>query len=273
MADVSGAKRFLRNVGILLAGALVLVYFAAFALLVAWQRDLLFIGTQYGPASVSQGYGARVVQERDGTLLTVWEMAPPRAGAPTIVFFYGNGGRLYHFAQVGRVLNGDGYGILLASYRGYSGNPGRPSEAGLMDDARAILAGRDPRRTILWGQSLGTGVAARMAAEGRASALILPSPYTSVVDVAAARFPIYPVRMAMWDSFDTLSIVDRIKVPVLILHGTDDLTVPFAMGGIVAGRLGARATLVPIEGGTHDLVPADLLPPARAWLARHGAGR
>ncbi|HWA91848.1 MAG TPA: alpha/beta hydrolase [Rhizomicrobium sp.] len=265
--------RLLRNIAILLAGALVLLYFAAFALLVGWQRDLLFIGTQYGAAPLARGYTAHIVREHDGTALTVWAMAPKRAGAPTVVFFYGNGGRLYHFAQVGRVLNADGYGILLASYRGYSGNAGRPSESGLMDDARAILSGMPAAKTILWGQSLGTGVAARMASEGRGFLLILQSPYTAVVDVAAMRFPIYPVRMAMWDRFDTLSIVDKIEVPVLILHGTADRTVPFAMGGILASRLGARATLVPIAHGTHDLLPSELLPPARAWLARLGGMR
>lgn len=266
--------KFLRNVAILLAGALLGVYLVVFVLLVAGQRDILFVGATYGPTPLRDGYSARTVHEQDGTALAVWEIAPSRPGAATIVFFYGNGGRLYHFADIGEALHDkDGSGIVLASYRGYSGNAGHPSEDGLMADARAILAGRPPAKTILWGQSLGTGVAARMAAEGRCAALILQSPYTAIVDIAAARFPIYPVRWTMWDTFDTRSLLPRIKVPVLILHGTADTTVPFAMGEELARRFGRQAELVPIPGGTHDLDETQLLPPAQAWLARHGEAR
>lgn len=265
--------RFWRNVAVLLAGALLGVYLVVFVLLVAGQRDILFVGASYGPTPLRAGYSAHTVHEPDGTALTVWEIAPSRLDVPTIVFFYGNGGRLYHFADIGAALHEDGYGIVLASYRGYSGNAGHPSEDGLMEDARAILAGRAPAKTILWGQSLGTGVAARMAAEGRCAALILQSPYTAIVDIAQARFPIYPVRWTMWDRFDTVSLLPRIKVPVLILHGTADTTVPFAMGEALAQRFGRQAELVPIPGGTHDLDETQLLPPAQAWLAKHGGMR
>src|SRR5207244_4333098 len=99
----------------------------------------------------------------------------------------------------------------LASYRGYSRNPGDPSETGLMADARAVLASlpKNHGPVIVWGQSLGTGVAARMASEGRANALILQSPYTSIANVAALRFPVYPVRLLIKDPFDTLSLVPK----------------------------------------------------------------
>jgi pimeloyl-ACP methyl ester carboxylesterase len=260
--------RFLRNVAILLGGALVGVYLLVFVLLVASQRDILFVGTRYGATPLRAGYHARTVEESDGTALTVWEMPPTRPDGTTIVFFYGNGGRLYHFADIGEVLHGEGYGIVLASYRGYSGNSGSPSERGLMDDARAILKGHVPSKTILWGQSLGTGVAARMAAEGRCRALILQSPYTAIVDIAAMRFWVYPVRWTMWDSFDTRALLPKIKMPVLILHGTADMTVPFAMGEELAHRFGRQAAFVPIPGGTHDLVESQLLPPAQAWLRK-----
>ncbi len=266
-------RQFLRNVAILLAGALAIVYVAVFALLVTYQRNLLFIGGRHEQA-IDRAYLAATVAERDGTRLNVWRIAPAAPGAPLIVFFYGNAGTLSDFAAIGEELHGDGYGIVLASYRGYSGNRGSPSEAGLMSDARAILdalpKGHGP--VVLWGQSLGTGIAARMTAEGRADALILQSPYTSVMEVAAERFPIYPVRWFIEDRFDTLSLAARIKVPVLIIHGTDDETVPFAMG-LTLSRTFPHARFVPVPGGSHNLYDTQILPPAEKWLKENAALR
>ena len=259
-------RQFLRNVAVLLGCGLAIAYVAVFALLVTYQRNLLFIGGRH-EETIDPAYLAGTVGERDGTRLTVWRIAPSAPGAPVVVFFYGNAGTLSDFAVIGEELHRDGTGIVLASYRGYSGNAGTPSEDGLMNDARAILdalpKGHGP--VVLWGQSLGIGIAARMAAEGRADALILQSPYTSVMEVAALRFPIYPVRWFMEDRFDTLSLAQRIKVPVLILHGTDDETVPYAMG-VTLSRKFPNASFVPVLGGTHNLYDSQILPPAQRWL-------
>jgi hypothetical protein len=188
--------------------------------------------------------------------------------APEVVFFYGNAGVLSDFAAIGAALHREGYGVLLASYRGYAPNAGAPSEDGIMADARAVLAslpqGHGP--VVLWGQSLGTGVAARMASEGRASALILQSPYTSIPDVAGRFYPYFPVHLLMRDRFDTLSVIGRIDKPVLIVSGTADATVPFDMAQTLAARLGRRATFVPIPGGGHDLPERDVLAIAGRWL-------
>lgn len=262
--------RALRNTAIVLASGLLALYVAVFAVLVVWQRDILFIGSHYAAAKLPRGsiYRSRTIRESDGTNLTLWQALPAQAGKPVIVFFYGNGGTLLQFTYIGEQLRRQGFGIVLASYRGYSGNPGLPSEDGLMADARAVLASLPPGPKVLWGQSLGTGVVARMAAEGRADALILQSPYTAIVDVAAWRFPVYPVRMVMRDRFDTASLLPRIKVPVLILSGTADPVVPYDMGVTLAHRFGKQAQFVSIAGGTHDLTAGEVLPPAEAWLWR-----
>ncbi len=260
----------LRNIAILLVAALASMYVLFFAFLYFYQRDLLFLRGRFDDMRPDL-YQSETVKESDGTQLEVWEVSP--AGhAPIIVFFYGNAGTLSDFAELGAKLHEEGYGIVLASYRGYSGNRGLPSEDGLMNDARSILKSLpvDHGPIVLWGQSLGSGVAARMASEGRASVLILQSPYTAVVDVAAERFPIYPVRWVMADRFDTLSIVPKIKMPVLIIHGTDDDTVPFSMGEALAKRFGSEATFVPIaHRGHNDLGVNDLAPIAEPWLKEH----
>jgi pimeloyl-ACP methyl ester carboxylesterase len=250
--------------------AAALLYLLALAALYYSQRDMVFVRARWWHESAPpSGFIERTVKENDGTRLRIWESGPPDKGKATVVFFYGNAGTLSDFSGVGEMLRQEGYGVVLGSYRGYSGNSGSPSEEGLFADARAILLslphGYGP--VVVWGQSLGTGVAARMAAEGRASGLILQSPYTSVVDIAAMAYPLFPVRLLDTDPFDTLSLVSRIRMPVLIIHGTDDWTVPFWMGKQLTARLGREATLVPIPHGGHDdLSEGDLVPPALQWL-------
>jgi hypothetical protein len=149
--------------------------------------------------------------------------------------FHGNHGslrgeryRLKHFkdAQMG---------VLLLAYRGYSGNAGVPNEQGLYADARAALDwleqnGVASTSTVLHGISLGTGVATKMAAERDFAAVVLESPYTSTVDVAAYRFPIVPVTWLMEDRFESLARIRAITEPILIMHGDADTVIPQRFG-------------------------------------------
>jgi pimeloyl-ACP methyl ester carboxylesterase len=259
-----------RRVVVWLVPIVVLLYFVTLAALYHWQRDFVFVRARWWHENARPlDFAERTIRESDGTRLRVWESGPPKEGKPTIVFFYGNAGTLSDFAGVGEDLHKNGYGVVLASYRGYSRNPGEPSEKGLFADARTVLAAlpRGYGPIVVWGQSLGTGVAARMAAEGRASGLILQSPYTSVVDIAAIAYPLFPVRLLDRDPFDTLSLVTKIRAPVLIIHGTNDWTVPFWMGERLKQKFGREATLIPIEhGGHNDLSADELVPPALQWL-------
>ncbi len=266
-------RRALAACAIGIAITAVVVYVAALVALYAMQRNLLFVRGREERTSPPAGFSERIVREPDGTRLRVWESGPPQGNNPTIVFFYGNAGTLTDFADIGEVLNGDGYGIVLASYRGFSGNPGAPSEAGLFADARAILASlpRGFRPIVLWGQSLGSGVAARMAAEGRGEGLILLSPYTAIVDIAAAQYPLFPVRLLDRDPFDTLSLAPKIRMPVLIMHGTEDHTIPFAMGEHLARAFGPEAKLVPLPRTGHGVEGASLVPIVRDWLRANAA--
>ncbi len=263
-------RKILAKIAVGIAVFGVVLYAGALALLYSEQRSILFVRGRY-EEPVGSDYRVRTIAERDGTRLTVWEALPARPGAPSVVFFYGNAGTLSDFARIGAVLHAEGYGVVLASYRGYSGNRGSPSEDGLMSDARAVLQSPDIGRgpVVLWGQSLGSGIAARMASEGRAAALILQSPYTSIADVAAWHYPVFPVRWLMRDRFDTLSVVDRIKVPVLIMSGSADAVVPFDMGQTLAARLAPRATFVLFPGGGHDLPEWTVFAAADRWLHRY----
>lgn len=180
--------------------------------------------------------GMQVVtyETNDGLALGSWYRAA-RAGQPTLVYFHGNAGHLGDRLILVRPYLEAGYGVLLAGYRGYGGNPGRPGEEGFYADGRAALAWLAdsrvvPERTVLFGESLGTGVAVQMAVEHPVAGLILQSPFTSVVDVGRDAVPWLPVALLMTDRFDSLSKIPRITAPLLLIHGEADRVVPVRFG-------------------------------------------
>ena len=175
----------------------------------------------------------------DGLELSSW-YRPADGDRPTIVYFHGNGGHIgYRGAKVRPYLDA-GFGVLLVSYRGYGGNPGSPDEEGLYADGRAAMAfvaarGVPPERTVLCGESLGTGVAVHIAAEqARASqpvgALVLEAPLSSAADVGAHHYPWAPVRWLMKDRFDSKAKIAAVGTPVFVFHGERDRVVPIRFG-------------------------------------------
>lgn len=172
---------------------------------------------------------------QDGLTLTSWYYPPRDAGKPTIVFTQGNAGHSGHRNYKVLPWVNAGYGVAMVGYRGFCLNPGTPTEQGLYRDARAVMdfmksSGTTGSRLILYGESLGTGVAVQMATEYLAAGLILESPYTSTTDVGASRYPFLPVRYLMWDKFESINKMSSIHIPVLIVHGMEDRTVPVRFG-------------------------------------------
>lgn len=204
--------------------------------------------------------GARVVRVRtdDGLDIACAHVPCGTAGAPVAVYFHGNGESAAQNLWLPPVLAREGVDTFLSEYRGYGGNAGAPSEEGLYRDAEAAFAwlasagyGRD--RIVIVGRSIGTGVAAEMAHRGKGRALVLVSPFTTVVDLA--RRMVGPLAGALVaDRFDTLAKMPALDVPVAVLHGTDDELIPYAMGTAVA-KAAKRGSLVPIDGGTHNELP------------------
>jgi len=261
--------------GLLAIGATVLLgYLGVCGYLFAEQRELLFrpqAAWQHAPPAGSD-YQALSVSVPGVGMITDWWIPPRAAILPTLVFFHGNGSDRSDFMKQGEAFNRLGWGVLLASYPGYSGNPGAPTEATLTEAARASVAAVDNRvgPIIVWGHSLGSGVAARVASEGRAAGLVLEAPYTSIVDVAADAYPYVPVRWLIRDRFDTHALLDRIKVPVLIFHSTDDPQIPYRMGEQLAAQLGKRATMVRLEGAGHYPHARDLSDTVVRWAREQG---
>ena len=220
------------------------------------QRALIYPAPELSGRNVPDGMLPAILQTEDGLSLDA-AYRPATASLPVIVFFHGNGGSIAGAAAATEQLGAPGYGLLLVEYRGYGGNPGSPSEAGLYDDGRAALAwlggqGVSRDRIVLIGNSLGSGVATQLASEGKAAALILISGFSSLTDVAGRHYPWAPVRLLLRDRYDNLTKLSRVHAPVLILHGARDTLIPIEHGERLAAA-NPRSTLVRVEGAGHDL--------------------
>jgi len=202
-----------------------------------FQRQLLYRPDSTRPPLADLAMlGVREIEmtTEDGLRLFSWHL-PPRAGRPVIAYFHGNGGHIGYRGERLRRFADEGFGVLLAEYRGYAGNPGAPTETGLLADARAALAFLDAQRVaadrrVLYGESLGTGVAAQIAADHPIAALILESPYTSIANVAQYHYPWVPVRWLLHDRFDALAVIDRVSAPTLFLQAERDTVIPARFG-------------------------------------------
>ena len=169
---------------------------------------------------------------------TLAHVLPGRRGAvaaPTIAYFHGNAGNIADRGFKVRPFLDAGLGVLLVGYRGYGGNPGAPSEAGLFADGRAALdflagQGVPANRIVVFGESLGSGVAVLLASERRLGAVVLEAPFTSAADAGQRAYPFLPVRRLIRDRFDSLSRIGAIGAPLLIVHGECDRVVPADQG-------------------------------------------
>lgn len=259
--------------------AVVGVYLAILAGMFAFQRKLLFIPDRSIPCRETSDVPEMSVacyQTADNLSLNSWFKSPPVAGAPVLVYFHGNAGHIGDRGGKVRPFLDAGFGVLLAAYRGYGGSPGRPSEKGLLADGKAALAyldrqGVDRTRVILYGESLGSGVAVALAGGTEIGALVLEAPFTSIVDVAAAAYPWAPVRLALRDRFDSLSRIADVSAPILIVHGELDRTVPIDLGRrlLAAAPDPKKGHFFPFAGHT-DLHEHGAVPVILEFLSLHG---
>jgi hypothetical protein len=220
----------------------VLVLAAAFlALLWAFQRRLIYLPStaRVPPASGLLAGGEDVsLRARDGLVLGGWFVKgrPPSHGGPPVTFlvFNGNAGDRSHRVPLAETLRSTGAGVLLFDYRGYGGNPGSPTEAGLAADARAALEFLDASgeasgsRLVYFGESLGAAVALELALERPPAALVLRSPFTSLAEVARVHYWYIPVPMAwlLWDRYPSIERAEKLRCPVLVIAGERDRIIP-----------------------------------------------
>ncbi|WP_277452988.1 alpha/beta fold hydrolase [Janibacter sp. DB-40] len=249
---------WIRGVGIAAAvvvGVLAVLVGAAWA----FQRSLVFVPD---PSPVTTPDDVREVTftTSDDVELFAW-LVEPGAGAPdretAVLYAPGNGGNRGGRIGIGRALADEGFTVLLMDYRGYGGNPGSPSEEGLAKDARAaagVLRGEGfgPERTLYLGESIGTGVVARLQADRPPAGMLLRWPFTSFVDVGSHHYPFLPVGLLMRDRFPVETYVSSSEVPVTVVSGTDDEVVPAEQSARVADTAGRLEEVVALDGVGHN---------------------
>jgi fermentation-respiration switch protein FrsA (DUF1100 family) len=253
------------------------------------QRRLIYQPTQADSidprvAGLLSGHCEKVaVNTADGLELHGWYVraatpgAPARASgaingqgsAPIVIYFPGNAGHRGYRALELDVLSRLGADVYLFDYRGYGDNPGSPSEEKLAGDARSIWQmvlekrGAKPSQVFLLGESLGGGVATRLAAEVCAAGtppggLILRSTFSSLVDVAAHHYWWLPVRALLIDRFPSTDRIAAVTCPILVIHGTADTIVPFSNGQRLfeaapeKSRQSIAKTFAPLQGAGHN---------------------
>jgi uncharacterized protein len=265
---------------ILLVVAAVLV--APIGLLWAFQRRLLYLPaprTVPPAASVLPGAEEVTFETADGLRLGGW-FVPAEGRKPpgtAVLVHNGNGGNRSLRAPLAAALARMGLHVLVFDYRGYGGNPGRPTEAGLAADARAALdylVGRPevvPARVVYFGESLDTAVALRLATERPPAALVLRSPFASLAEVGQLHYPLVPVSLLLRDRYDSAALAGRLAAPLLVVAGGRDRIVPASHSRRLFAAAPQPKRLVVLDGADHNdhdlLAGPRLLAEVRGFLA------
>lgn len=214
-------------------------YVSLLLALAVFQRSVMYFPDRTVPA-VPEGVSLVHIDTIDGLRIPAWYKPPATPDAPVIIWFHGNAGNLSYFWPKAAVLTANGAGLLLPEYRGYGGAPGKPTETNLVADGKAALNWAKSQnikseQVVLYGLSLGSGIAVQIAASAAkqgepVARVILEAPYSSTLDVAKWRFPLFPVGLVMQDTYMSTEYIQDIAAPLLIIHGVNDGIIPQRFG-------------------------------------------
>lgn len=254
---MSGERVDFRRLAVVILTVLGVAYGLILTSLYVAQRSILFPAPREGrpPTPSSQ----LIVFEKASGKKVYALYRPAAPGRPTVVHFHGNAEQIADDEWLAVWLEKFGIGFFAPEYPGYglAVAEGNPSEASIFSTAELALKhltevlGVPREGLILSGQSLGSGVAVHLASRGVGARLLLFTPYTSIPDVAAQIFPVAPVRLLVRDRFDSAAKAGEVGVKVLVVHGTDDEVIPYALGKRLSGQFPAGA-LFTVEGGHHN---------------------
>jgi fermentation-respiration switch protein FrsA (DUF1100 family) len=244
---------------------LLIVTLAAVVVVLAFfwlvQRQMIYFPTRdvMAPAQAGLPQAERVTfRTDDGIVLHGWFVPASSSAGTTVIVFNGNAGNRSYRADLAAGLARAGLAVLLFDYRGYGENDGSPSEKGLLLDARAARGYVDGRpdvnrdRIVYFGESLGSGVAVSLAAERPPLALVLRSPFTSMVDTARFHYPLLPVRLLLRDRYESIRLIDRIGCPLVVIAAAHDSIVPTALSRRLYEVAREPKRLVIVEGADHN---------------------
>jgi len=258
---------------------LALGYVTVVLLLYIFQRNLMYLpgGNPGIPAdSAVPEMKVETIRAEDGIETVSW-FAPAKQNQKTIVLLHGNAGHIADRDFKARHFMDAGYGVMLVGYRGFGGNPGQPTEEGIYADTRAAIGVLRSRGVpngdiVLYGESLGSGVAVQMAKEMAESGtpsggVILEAPFTSMADAAAYHYSWLPARYLVRDRYDTRAKIAAIAAPLLLIHGDHDRTVPQPLGKEVFSLAEEPKEALWLAGAGHvNIYDFDVVEPMLVWL-------
>ena len=245
-------------------GIAALLGLTSFGLLGKFEQSMVYPldATEVAPADAGVPNMQAVRFASGKETLVLW-VAKPKAGKPVILYFHGNAGNLANRAPRFDAFEKRGFGVVAMAYRGSSGSTGKPTQKGILRDAINVyqalpdLVGTAP--VILYGESLGTGVAVLMAdspelANTPPAAMVLEAPYTSIPDVTRRIYPkLRPLLFLMKNRWPSLRHIRNLDIPLLILHGTDDPLIPIEMGrGLFDASPVNDKTFFAVQGAGHS---------------------
>jgi fermentation-respiration switch protein FrsA (DUF1100 family) len=245
-------------------------YLAVTALAWAFQeRMIYFANPSEGAPPDGSPFTLTHIDTADGETLVAWR-APARPGCPTLLLLHGNAGHVPSTGWLYDYLNEAGPGVLALSWRGYAGSTGRPNEAGLHADAEAGFRalredGVAADDIVVAGFSLGSGPAVRLAAEHDFNALILEAPFLSLEALAVEHMPFLPVRLLLRDRFRSDELIGAATMPILMVHGTADTTVPPHHSAQLEALASAPVTRVLLDGASHNTLVLGGLYETAVW--------
>ena len=255
---------------------LILAYVIVLLIITVRQRQMIYLPSPERGSPVARGMAGaveRAIVTPDGHTLSAWYQQPA-SGKALFLVFHGNGGSLPTLTGLLTRLSSDGSGFLAIDYRGYGGSTGHPSEIGLLRDGDAAYAdarqlGFDPSHIVVLGESLGSNIAVSVAATHPVRALILDSSFSSAVDIAAAKWWMFPVKLLMFDTFDTARMIGRVTVPTLFIHGVLDDQIAISFARTLFDDAKAPKTFIAVADAGHlALWRPDVMMQMKDWLAK-----
>ncbi len=245
-------------------GALVAALYLAQRALLYRPDDTVPVPREHGVAEMA----AVRIPVGDGVEILSWWHPPREPGRPVVVYFHGNAGHIGERAYKARRMIDAGFGVLLAGYRYNAGAGGAPSEPALLADGQMAIGNVIERgyaigQLVLYGESLGSGIAVALAADNDVGGLILETPYSSIAEVAQAHYWYVPAKWLIRDRYDSRARIGRVRAPILMIHGEADITIPvrFARRLLEAAPVPREAHFLPGGGHTdlYDFGAGDLV--------------
>ena len=216
---------------------LLLIYLAILAITFFFQRNLLYhpMENNYLGDKISVYVEKVTIKTQDEINLLSWYHNKKSNDYKTILFLHGNAGSLENRIHKINHFKNMNVNFLLLAWRGFNGNKGKPNEIGFYEDARSAVRwlkskGVEEKNIIIYGESLGTGVAIEVGQDKKFAGIILESPFTSMIEAGKEKYPFLPVRFLLKDKYESINKIKNIKSPILVMHGKVDKIVPFYMG-------------------------------------------